>query len=87
MELEKRIIVAMSLCMIIYMLFIYKQVSTLQLKCESENEKLLKRFDESDDFQELLEKNELKEMYGDWKRMNDNTPDKYIRFMVMGKWK
>ena len=37
--------------------------------------------------QELLEKNELKEMYGDWKRMNDNTPDKYIRFMVMGKWK
>jgi len=37
--------------------------------------------------QELLEKNELKEIHGDWKRMNENTPDKYIRFMVMGKWK
>ena len=37
--------------------------------------------------QELLEQNELKEIHGDWKRMNENTPDKYIRFMVMGKWK
>jgi hypothetical protein len=37
--------------------------------------------------QELLEKNELKEIHGDWKRMNENTPNKYIRFMVMGKWK
>ena len=36
--------------------------------------------------QELLEQNELKEIHGDWKRMNENTPDKYIRFMVMGKW-
>jgi|TARA_B110000977_G_C11067517_1_gene488338 hypothetical protein len=37
--------------------------------------------------QELIEKNELKEVFGDWKRMNDGTPDKYIRYMVMGKWK
>ena len=37
--------------------------------------------------QELLENNELKEVFGDWKRMNEGTPDKYIRFMVMGKWK
>ena len=37
--------------------------------------------------QELIEKNELKEVFGDWKRINDGTPDKYIRYMVMGKWK
>lgn len=37
--------------------------------------------------QELLENNELSEIYGDWKRMNQGTPDKFIRFMVMGKWK
>jgi len=40
-----------------------------------------------DSCQELLEKNELSEMHGDWKRMNQGTPDKFIRFMVMGKWK
>jgi hypothetical protein len=37
--------------------------------------------------QELVTKNELSEVFGDWKRMNEGTPDKYIRFMVMGKWK
>lgn len=37
--------------------------------------------------QELLQKNELSEIYGDWKRMNQGTPDKFIRFMVLGKWR
>lgn len=37
--------------------------------------------------QELLKNNELSEIYGDWKRMNQGTPDKFIRFMVLGKWK
>ena len=55
MEIEKRIVIAMTLCMIIYMLFMYKQVSVLEMKCKNDNESLIKRFDENDEFQENLE--------------------------------
>ena len=55
MEIEKRIVIAMTLFMIIYMLFMYKQVSVLEIKCKNDNESLIKRFDENEEIQENME--------------------------------
>ena len=33
MEMEKRIVIAMSLCMIVYMLFMYNQMNALKKSC------------------------------------------------------
>ena len=49
MEMEKRIVIAMSLCMIVYMLFMYNQMNALKKSCGDEYTSIGKRFDENEE--------------------------------------
>lgn len=56
MELDNgnRIVIALGLCMVVYMLFMYNQMNSFKATCKTDNEGIMKRFEENEEMSESI---------------------------------
>ena len=57
MEVDKRVLSAITLCIIISMLYMYREVNVIKLNSKSENDSMMKKIKSYDDFQSNFETN------------------------------
>ena len=51
MEVDKKVMYAITLCFIISMLFMYREVNVMKLNSKTDNESMMKKLKVHDDFQ------------------------------------
>jgi len=57
MEIDKKVMTAITLCFIIAMLFMYREVNVIKVNSKAENNSMLKKIKSHDEFQSNFDSN------------------------------